>query len=110
MVTSLQALLIMLLVGAVTFFTRVLPFLFFPDNKEKPGYVLYLGKVLPLAIMGMLIVYCIKDASFFSWPFCLPELIAIAAVALLHIWKHNTLLSVGVGTILYMVLVQFVFI
>ena len=70
----------------------------------------YLGKVLPFAIIAMLMVYCLKGTSLLEWPYGLPELIAVAAVVMLHLWKKNTLLSIGVGTVLYMLLVQFVFI
>jgi branched-subunit amino acid transport protein AzlD len=93
----------------VTMTTRFLPFLIFGNGKKTPGIVTYLGKVLPCAIMGMLVVYCFKDVSFLSAPYGLPELIACAVVALLHIWRRNTLLSIGAGTVFYMVLVQFVF-
>ncbi len=93
----------------VTMATRFLPFLIFGNGKKTPGIVTYLGKVLPCAIMGMLVVYCFKDVSFLSAPYGLPELIACAVVALLHIWRRNTLLSIGAGTVFYMVLVQFVF-
>ena len=71
--------------------------------------ILYLGKVLPCAVMGMLVVYCLKDVAFLQAPFGLPELIGIVVVALLHLWKRNSLLSIGVGTVAYMLLVQFVF-
>ena len=93
----------------VTAATRFLPFLIFGNGKKTPDIIVYLGKVLPYAIMGMLVVYCLKNVSFTDAPHGLPELIACAAVAILHIWKRNTLLSIAVGTIGYMLLVQFVF-
>ena len=93
----------------VTAATRFLPFLIFGGGKKTPQIILYLGKVLPYAIMGMLVVYCLKNISFINAPFGLPELIACAVVAVLHIWKRNTLLSIAVGTIGYMLLMQFVF-
>ena len=93
----------------VTMLTRFLPFLIFNEHRKTPEIVLYLGKVLPCAIMGMLVVYCLKDATFLSAPFGIPEFLGIAAVALLHIWKRNSLLSIGIGTVFYMVLVQLVF-
>lgn len=93
----------------VTMLTRFLPFLIFNEHRKTPEIILYLGKVLPCAIMGMLVVYCLKDTAFLSAPFGVPELLGIAAVALLHIWKRNSLLSIGVGTVFYMVLVQLVF-
>ena len=98
-----------LTVAAATFFTRLLPFLLFPANKKTPDFVLYLGRVLPYAIMGMLIIYCFKDVDFFAWPFGHPELLAGLFVVLAHKWKHSLLLSIGGGTVLYMVLVQAVF-
>ena len=93
----------------VTAATRFLPFLIFGNGKKTPDIIVYLGKVLPYAIMGMLVVYCLKNVSFIQSPFGLPELIACAAVAILHIWRRNTLLSIAVGTVGYMLLVQFVF-
>ena len=93
----------------VTLATRLLPFLVFGEKRKTPEAVLYLGKVLPCAVMGMLVIYCLKDVSVLQFPHGLPELIGIAAVAALHLWKKNTLLSVGVGTVFYMVLVQVIF-
>lgn len=93
----------------VTIFTRFLPFLIFNEHRKTPELVLYLGKVLPCAIMGMLVVYCLKDVRVLQFPHGIPELLGIAAVALLHLWKRNTLLSIGVGTVFYMILVQLVF-
>ncbi len=93
----------------VTMATRFLPFLIFGSGRKTPEIVTYLGKVLPCAIMGMLVVYCFKDVSFLDYPYGLPELIGCAAVAALHIWKRNSLLSIGVGTVFYMVLVQLIF-
>ena len=93
----------------VTMLTRFLPFLIFNEHRKTPKIVLYLGKVLPCAIMGMLVVYCLKDVAFLSKPYGIPEFIGIAFVALVHIWKRNSLLSIGVGTVFYMVLVQLVF-
>ena len=100
---------VVIVAGLVTAATRFLPFLIFGNGKQTPPLIVYLGKVLPYAIMGMLVVYCMKNVSFVKAPFGLPELIACAAVAILHIWKRNTLLSIAVGTIGYMLLVQFVF-
>ena len=93
----------------VTMATRFLPFLIFRGGKKTPDIIVYLGKVLPFAIMGMLVVYCLKDIRFLSAPYGIPELLGCAAVAALHLWKRNTLLSIGIGTVLYMVLVQMVF-
>ena len=93
----------------VTAATRFLPFLIFRGGKKTPDIIVYLGKVLPYAIMGMLVVYCLKGVSFAAFPFGIPEFLGCAVVALLHIWKRNTLLSIGVGTVCYMLLVQLVF-
>ena len=93
----------------VTAGLRFLPFLIFRDSRKTPAFVTYLGKMLPFAIMGMLVVYCLKNATPLSYPYALPELIGCAVVAVLHIWKRNTLLSIGAGTVCYMLLVQVVF-
>ena len=97
----------------VTFLTRALPFLLFDRGESPPRLVLYLGRVLPPAIIAMLIVYCLRSlraASLFVPAGWLPQVIAVAAVVVLHLWKHNNLLSIFGGTILYMVLVQAVFV
>ena len=96
-------------IALVTMLTRFLPFLIFGKQRNTPQFITDLGKMLPCAIMGMLVVYCLKDVSLTAAPFGIPELIGCALVALLHIWKRNTLLSIGVGTVAYMLLVQFVF-
>ena len=104
-----RSVVIILLVALTTFATRAIPFILFPEGKKIPKAVQYLGKVLPPAVIGMLVVYCFKGMEITSAPFGLPELIAGAVVVLLHVWKRNNLLSIGAGTILYMVLVQYVF-
>lgn len=101
--------LIILLVALTTFATRVTPFLIFPKGKEIPKTIQYLGKVLTPAIIGMLVVYCLRNTVILSAPHGIPELIAVVVVAVLHVWKRNNLLSIGAGTILYMVLIQTVF-
>lgn len=101
--------LIIVLMALTTFATRVLPFLIFPKGRKLPKVIEYLGVVLTPAVIGMLVVYCLKSTSLLQWPFGLPELIAVAAVVLLHVWKRNNLLSIGVGTVLYMILIQMVF-
>ena len=106
---KLHSALIVAVVALVTIGLRFLPFLIFGENRKTPPIVAYLGQVLPFAIMGMLVVYCLKDVALTSAPFGIPELIGCAAVALLHFWKRNTLLSIGAGTVLYMLLVQLVF-
>ena len=93
----------------VTMSTRFLPFLIFGEKRKTPEIILYLGKVLPCAIMGMLVVYCLKEVSVLAYPYGIPELLGIALVALLHLWKRNSLLSIGAGTVFYMVLVQVIF-
>ena len=105
-----QSLVMILVVAATTFATRAVPFLIFPKGKEIPKVVQYLGKVLTPAIIGMLVVYCLKNTKVLSAPFGMPEVIAVGTVVLLHIWKRNNLLSIGAGTILYMFLIQAVFI
>lgn len=101
--------LIILVVGITTFATRVIPFLVFPKGKETPPIIHYLGKVLTPAVIGMLVVYCLKNTQIVAAPYGLPELISVVTVAVLHVWKRNNLLSIGVGTVLYMVLIQVVF-
>lgn len=92
-----------------TMLTRFLPFIIFPAGKPTPKYIQYLGKVLPSAVIALLVIYCFKDVNVLSGSHGIPEFLAVAAVALLHIWKKNMLLSIAGGTIVYMVLVQFVF-
>ncbi|MBR3949185.1 MAG: branched-chain amino acid transporter permease [Oscillospiraceae bacterium] len=96
-------------IALVTALLRFLPFWIFGENRKTPPLVAYLGQVLPYAIMGMLVVYCLKSLSFTAPPFGIPELLGCAVVAVLHIWKRSTLLSIGAGTLCYMLLVQFVF-
>lgn len=103
------SLLIIIAVALTTFATRVAPFLVFPKGKEIPAIIQYLGKVLTPAVIGMLVVYCLKSTQILIAPHGIPEAIAVAVTALLHIWKRNNLLSIGTGTVLYMVLIQVVF-
>ncbi len=104
-----QALLIILVSAVATFLTRALPFLIFPPHKKTPNFILYLGKVLPYATIGMLLVYCLKDVSLLSPSYGLPEAIALLSITAVHLWKRNILISVGGGTLLYMILVQVIF-
>ena len=99
------SILIILAVALTTFATRVTPFLVFPKGKEIPETIQYLGK----AVIGMLVVYCLKSTPVREAPHGVPELIAVATVAALHVWKRNNLLSIGAGTVLYMFLIQVVF-
>lgn len=103
------SLLIILLVAGTTFATRVVPFLLFPKGKEIPPVIQYLGKVLTPAVIGMLVVYCLRSTQVMTAPHGIPEAAAVLATAGLHVWKRNNLLSIGAGTILYMVLIQVVF-
>lgn len=107
--TDMHILWIVIAMAAGTAITRFLPFFLFPQGKEMPRYVEYLGRTLPYATMGLLVVYCLKGIEILNWSFGLPEFIASATVAALHAWKKNSLLSIGAGTVLYMVLVQLVF-
>ena len=100
---------LVVVITLMTMATRFVPFLVFGENRKTPAIITYLGQVLPFAIMGMLVIYCMKDVSFTQWPHGIPELIGVAIVAVLHIWKRNSLLSIGVGTVCYMLLVQLVF-
>lgn len=98
-------------IGAVvlgTMATRFLPFLMFPKGKTPPKFVQYLGKVLPCAAIGLLVVYCFKDVAS-SGTYGIPEVLSVLLIIVLHKWKKNTLLSIGGGTALYMLLVQTVF-
>ena len=103
--TTIQSILTIAVVVLGTMLTRFLPFLIFPEGKKPPAYITYLGTVLPCAVIGLLVVYCLKDAVF-TQLHGLPEGIAMVFILILHKWKKNTLLSIGLGTVLYMILVQ----
>ena len=105
-----QHLIIIALCALATQLTRFLPFILFPAGKPTPKFIQYLGHALPAAVFSMLVVYCLKSVSITGGSHGLPEAIAIAAVAVLHLWKKQTLLSIAGGTIIYMLLVQKVFI
>lgn len=92
-----------------TLMTRFLPFLLFPAGKPTPRYIQYLGKVLPSAVFGLLVVYSLKDVSLLTGSHGIPELISVAVVIALHLWKRQMLLSIAGGTVCYMLLVQLVF-
>jgi branched-subunit amino acid transport protein AzlD len=98
-----------LICALCTQLTRWFPFLLFGGKKEIPAIIRYLGAVLPAAIMAVLVVYCLKGITPLAYPYGLPELLSVAAVVLLHLWKRNTLASIALGTLCYMVLVQAVF-
>lgn len=106
MISNFEVLQIILVVAGATFFTRVLPFLIFKKEAQLPNKIIYLGKVLPMVIMLCLIVYCIRNTDFSSSPYGLVELSCIGVVVVLQVWRRNTMLSIGVGTLLYMILIQ----
>ncbi len=102
------AFLMIIVMAAVIMCQRATPFFLF--TKGTPKSIDYIGQALPPAVMAMLIIYCLKDISLFSFPHGLPELISILFVGAVHLWKHNNLISILGGTLLYMVLVQVVFV
>ena len=97
------------MVVLATMLTRFLPFIVFPSGKPTPKYIQYLGKVLPAAVFGLLVIYCLKNVDVMTGSHGLPELISIAVVIGLHLWKRNMLISIAGGTVCYMLLVQLVF-
>lgn len=102
----------MIMIGMVilgTMLTRFLPFLIFPAGKPTPNYIRYLGTVLPSAVFGLLVVYCLKNVSLFAGSHGIPELISVSIVIGLHVWKRQMLLSIAGGTLCYMLLVQLMF-
>lgn len=107
--TLTQQIITIAMVVLGTMITRFLPFLIFPAGKETPKYIQYVGKVLPAAVFGLLVVYCLRSVDLFSGSHGLPEAISIALVVALHVWKRQMLLSIAGGTVCYMLLVQLVF-
>lgn len=107
--TFAQQMITIALCAAATAATRFLPFVLFSGNRKTPKYIRFLGDALAPAIFAMLVVYCLKNVSILSAPFGLPEAIAILVIVVLHLWKKQTLLSIGAGTVCYMLLVQLVF-
>lgn len=107
--TTGQYLLFFGLVALGTLLTRALPFLLFPDKKEIPQYITYLANILPYTMIGILVVYCLKNVTILGGSHGIPELVSIIAIVILHLWKNNALLSIGGGTLLYMLLVQSIF-
>jgi len=107
--TTLQLIISKAIMAGATILTRATPFILFPSGKETPQVIRYLGIALPYACIAMLVVYCFKGVNFLTGNHGLPEIIASVAVIAVHKWKHNLLLSILGGTILYMVLVQVVF-
>ncbi len=108
-ISLIQRLIIICMIILGTVITRFLPFLIFNSDKPTPEYVQYIGKMLPSAALGMLVIYCLKDVSLFKGNHAIPELISIMVVTLLHFWKRQMLISIAGGTIFYMVLVQLIF-
>ena len=104
--TLTQAVITVAAVVLGTMTTRFLPFILFPEGRKTPAYIQYLGKVLPFAVIGLLVVYCLKDVSFLTAPFGIPELLGSAVTAALHLWKRNMMISIAGGTVIYMVLIQ----
>lgn len=107
--TIMQQIITVSMVVLGTALTRFLPFLIFPARKPTPKYIQYLGTVLPSAVFGLLIIYCLKNVSILSGTHGIPEFIAIFVVIVLHLWKRQMLISIAGGTICYMLLVQMVF-
>ena len=104
-----HALALVLVITLATAVTRLLPFLVFGGKKEPPAAVLSLGRVLPPAVMAMLVVYCLRNTQFAAPSFGLPELLAAACAVGLHIWRRSTLLSIAGATVFYMALIRLVF-
>ena len=107
--TLQQQIITIALCALATMLTRFLPFLIFPAGRPAPRFIQYLGRVLPGAVFGMLVVYCLKDISLLTGSHGLPELLAVLTVVGLHLWKRQMLLSIAGGTVVYMLLVQLVF-
>lgn len=107
--STTQSIIIFGIIAIVTALIRVTPFVLFPEHKETPKYIEYLSKVLPNTIIAMLVVYCLKDVNFLVYPNALPEIISIIAIVILHVWKRNSLISIGGGTLIYMLLTQKIF-
>lgn len=108
--TLTQQIITIALCVLATMLTRFLPFAIFSRNKETPKFIKYIGKYLPCAVFGMLVVYSLKDVSVFEGYHGLPELIAIVLTVLLHLWQRKMILSIAGGTISYMLLINLIFI
>lgn len=107
--TAFYGILALFVSGGVTLLIRAFPFLLFGRNRELSPSISYLGNILPFGAMGILIIYCLRYVSFLEFPHGIPEILAITVVVILHIWKRNNLISIGVGTGFYMVLIQQIF-
>lgn len=106
---QLRELILILVIALCTFLTRVTPFALFGRHQSPPAPITYLGKVLPAAVIAILVIYCVKGVEFSQAEGFVPQFLAIGVVVLLHLWKRNNLLSIAGGTICYMILVQGVF-
>jgi len=108
--TPVEVLITVAMMVLGTMITRFLPFLCFPEKKKVPKYITYLGKTLPYAVMGFLVIYCLKGVSIVNKPYGMPELSALIFIFAIHLWKRNTFLSIFGGTIIYMLLSRLVFV
>lgn len=104
--TTAQMLLTIAISALVTIATRAVPFLLFPDGRQPPAFITWLGRMLPRAVMAMLVVYCLKDVSFTASPWGIPALAGVVVTALLHLWKRQMIFSICGGTAVYMVLLR----
>lgn len=107
-VTAGHTLLLIAVIAVITLVLRAAPFILFRSG-HTPAIVTYLGKVMPPAVIGMLVIYCFADIDFTHWQALVPALIAALIVILLHTWKRNSLISIGVGTVAYMLMIQLIF-
>ena len=105
MIDSIHSICLIAIMSILTAALRFLPFCVF--RKHQPEVISYLGKFLPNAIMAILLVYCLRNMEILNSPYGLPEIISLGIVFILHKWKHNSLVSIGLGTIIYMVLLNF---
>ncbi len=110
MIPVMREIILVAVLAIATMLTRFLPFFVFPPGKEIPDCVRYLGRTLPYAAMGLLVVYCLRDIHITAAPYGIPKLLAAALAGAVHWWKGNPLLSIGIGTICYMILIQVVFV
>lgn len=109
MTDTRHAMIVIAVMGLAVLATRIVPVLIFGRGEKVPEFILYLGRVVPYTAMGLLIVYCLRDVPVLDSPHGLPEILSLAVVTLTYLWKRNSILSVVIGTALYMFLVQSVF-
>lgn len=109
MTEQVHAMIVIAAMGLAVLATRIMPVLIFGRGEKVPEFILYLGRVVPYTAMGLLIVYCLRDVPVLEAPHALPEAISLAVVTMTYLWKRNSILSVVIGTVLYMYLVQLVF-